>query len=151
MKMRIYVMLTALLVAGPAGAEQSSAEEWNVASLYGRWEVAALHCHGCKPTPPLPPGMLLSLSATSAEATPAGRCEGETGYRIMHPAREQRRELQDQLPRAWGRGKPRWIAVTCDGLDFLVLAQWHGSALAYLADGDNSYLLRRLPAAASKK
>jgi hypothetical protein len=145
--MRTCVVVAALLVGSAAAADRPPNEAWHAATLYGRWEAAAVHCPGCSPPPAAAPGMLLSLGPTTAEATPAGHCAGQAGYRLMHPPAEQRRQLQHRLPSAWGKGTPRWVAVTCDGLDFLVLAQWPNGALAYLADGDDSYLLRRLPTA----
>lgn len=151
MKTRISVVLAALLVGGAAAADGPPTEAWDASTLYGRWEAAAVHCPGCNPPPAAAPGMLLSLGSTTAETAPAGRCAGQTGYRLMHPAAEQRRQLQHRLPSAWGKGTPRWVAVTCDALDFLVLAQWPSGALAYLADGDDSYLLRRLPPAKANR
>jgi hypothetical protein len=63
----------------------------------------------------------------------------------MHPGSDHRRQLQRRLPAAWGKTPPNWVAVTCDGLDFVVLAQWPGGVVACLSDGDDSHLLHRMP------
>jgi len=138
------MILAPLLVSGVAAADHSPNDAWDAATLYGRWEAAAIHCPGCNPPAAAAPGVLLSLGPRTVESAPAGRCAGRAGYRLMHPPPEQHRRLQHRLPSAWGMGTPRLVAVTCDGLDFLVLAQWPSGTLAYLADGDDSYLLRRL-------
>jgi hypothetical protein len=135
----------ALALAGTALADRSAPETFDPGTLYGRWEAAAAHCPGSRPPPPLPSGPVLQLSALTAEAFPAGRCPGKAGYRLMHPEPDQRRQLQRRLPAAWGKTPPNWVAVTCDGLDFVILAQWPGGVVAYLIDGDDSYLLHRMP------
>jgi len=113
--------------------------------LLGEWEVTDIYCRSCTMTDRSDLGRRIRLSASSvADPFAGGECPKEVGYRLMSLCASQRAELLKKLKPAWLLGKPdsvQWFAVTCGGLDFVVLTVLADESLAYIGDGEITYRL----------